>query len=192
MNNKRILVIDNYDSFTYNLVQYVGEIESSIYVYRNDKIDIEIIQELSPWKIILSPGPGNPEESGVCPQIIQHFSPKVPILGICLGHQVIGYTYGREVSPAPYLMHGKTSEIFFKNDPIFKNVSNPFIATRYHSLSIKKQNFSDDLEIIAYTQDKVIMACRHKKYQYTYGIQFHPESILTQYGKQIIQNFLKL
>lgn len=192
MINKSVLVIDNYDSFTYNLVQHISEIEKNIWVYRNDKINIEKIEQIAPCKIILSPGPGSPKEAGICSRIIQNFSPKIPILGVCLGHQVIGEVYGASICSASYLMHGKTSKVFYQEDILFKNVSNPFIATRYHSLIVKRENFPDSLEIIAYTQDNIVMACKHRQYGFTYGIQFHPESILTQSGKQIIKNFLQL
>nr|WDA98824.1 anthranilate synthase component 2 [Sciadococcus taiwanensis] len=192
MNKSTILVIDNYDSFTYNLVQYIGEIKESINVSRNDKINIQAIKKLSPSKIILSPGPGSPKDAGICSQIIKEFSSKVPILGVCLGHQVIGEVYGASVNKAPYLMHGKTSKVFYYEDNLFKNIENPFIATRYHSLIVEEKKFPDNLQIIATTEDNIIMAFKHKHYKFTYGIQFHPESILTQNGKQIIRNFLAL
>nr|UNJ16283.1 anthranilate synthase component 2 [Boldiaceae sp.] len=187
-----ILLIDNYDSFTYNLVQYIGEMGYRVKVYRNDKITIAEINNLKPDKIIISPGPGRPEEAGICLNIIKEFSGIIPILGVCLGHQVIGHAYGAKIVNSIKLMHGKISYIQHSSDPIFANLPNPFIATRYHSLAIDKLTLPANLLIIAWTQDNIIMGCKHKIYPNVYGIQFHPESILTDCGKNILKNFLRL
>lgn len=192
-----ILVIDNYDSFTYNLVQYLGElgktipVASDIKVYRNDQIDLETILQMHPDGIVISPGPGRPEDSGVCLKVIEQLGLKIPILGVCLGHQSIGQVFGSKVVSAPVLMHGKTSEIYHKNTGVFKNLENPFTATRYHSLIVDKESLSDDLEITAWTEDNIIMGLRHKKYKHIQGVQFHPESILTNSGKNLLRNFLE-
>nr|YP_009402627.1 anthranilate synthase component 2 [Compsopogon caeruleus]ARX95986.1 anthranilate synthase component 2 [Compsopogon caeruleus] len=187
-----ILLIDNYDSFTYNLVQYIGEKNYPIVVYRNDKINIEEIYRINPDKIIISPGPGRPEKSGICLDIIKEFGEFIPILGVCLGHQAIGCFYGSEVIKVNKLMHGKTSNIYHNGDVLFKGVPSPFIATRYHSLIINSINMSSYLSVIAWTNDNIIMGCKHRVYHKVYGIQFHPESILTEYGRAILSNFLKL
>lgn len=186
-----LLMIDNYDSFTYNLVQYLGELGEEIKVFRNDEIDVKQIANLGPDKIVISPGPCSPKEAGISVEVIKHFSGKIPILGVCLGHQAIGYAFGGEIIRAKCLMHGKVSLIFHDNKTIFKNIENPFEATRYHSLSIKKETLSDDFEISAWTQDGEIMAIRHKKFVLE-GVQFHPESILTKEGKNILKNFLNI
>lgn len=186
-----LLMIDNYDSFTYNLVQYLGELGEEIKVFRNDEIDIKQIAKLNPDKIVISPGPCSPKEAGISVEVIKHFSGKTPILGVCLGHQAIGYAFGGEIIRAKCLMHGKVSLIFHDNKTIFKNIENPFEATRYHSLSIKKETLSKDFEISAWTQDGEIMAIRHKKFVLE-GVQFHPESILTKEGKNILKNFLDI
>lgn len=187
-----ILVIDNYDSFTYNLVQYLGELGAESVVYRNDRITPEEAKKLNPSHVIISPGPGTPDDAGVSKAIIAEFAGKVPILGVCLGHQAIGEVFGAKVVRAPYLMHGKVSEIIYELDePLFSGVDNPFIATRYHSLVIDKDSVNDTpLKVIAKTDDNVVMAVGHNKYDNLFGIQFHPESILTRSGHQILSNFL--
>lgn len=187
----KILIIDNYDSFTYNLVQLVGKFESDIHVFRNDKISIDEIEKMAPDKIIISPGPGKPEDSKVSLEVIKLLGSKIPLLGVCLGHQGIGITFGCKITYAPTLMHGKTSEILHDDKMIFKNIPQSFEAGRYHSLVIDESTISDELEITARTADRVIMAVRHKKYPIE-GIQFHPESILTAQGENIINNWLKL
>nr|YP_010338126.1 anthranilate synthase component 2 [Erythrolobus coxiae]UNJ17711.1 anthranilate synthase component 2 [Erythrolobus coxiae] len=187
-----ILIIDNYDSFTYNLVQCVGSLGYETIVYRNDQITIEAIKELKPEKIIISPGPGNPSEAGISIDIIKKFGSYIPILGVCLGHQSIGEAYGAQIIKADYLMHGKISSIYHNNRGIFKSLPNPMQATRYHSLVIDKKSCLDNLDITAWTSDDIIMGCQHKIYNRVYGVQFHPESILTKCGEQLIANFLKL
>ncbi|MBU0568217.1 aminodeoxychorismate/anthranilate synthase component II [bacterium] len=189
-----ILVIDNYDSFTYNLVQYLGEIlkgEDKLLVFRNDRIDTEQISELSPKAIIISPGPGRPEDAGISNEVIKTFCGKIPILGVCLGHQCIGYGFGAKIVGAPRLMHGKTSEIHHDQKTIYANIENPFVATRYHSLIIEKASIPDCFEITAQTDQDEIMGIRHKDYILE-GVQFHPESILTEAGKDILRNFLAI
>ncbi|MCX5726484.1 MAG: aminodeoxychorismate/anthranilate synthase component II [Candidatus Saganbacteria bacterium] len=186
-----ILMIDNYDSFTYNLVQYLGELGADIKVARNDEISISDIKKLKPEKIIISPGPGYPKDAGISCNVIKAFAGKVPILGVCLGHQAIGYVFGGEIVRAKRLMHGKTSEIYHDGKTIFKGIKNPFTATRYHSLIVKRETLPKVLEISAWTKEKEIMGLRHKKFKVE-GVQFHPESILTDAGKKILANFLRL
>ncbi|MEW6008449.1 MAG: aminodeoxychorismate/anthranilate synthase component II [Candidatus Omnitrophota bacterium] len=186
-----ILIIDNYDSFTYNLVQYLGELGAKLKVFRNDKIGLAEIKKLKPSKIVISPGPGRPEDAGISMQIIKELGKRIPILGVCLGHQCIGEVFGGKVVRAKRLMHGKTSLIYHNNRKIFKNVSNPFSATRYHSLIVSKKGFPSCLEITAHTKQGEIMGLRHKQLP-IYGVQFHPESILTDEGKKILKNFLDL
>ncbi|AEM78938.1 anthranilate synthase component II [Thermoanaerobacter wiegelii] len=186
-----ILIIDNYDSFTYNLYQYVGEMSKEIFVIRNDEVSVKDIEKLNPEKIILSPGPGRPENAGICVDVIKSLGDKIPILGICLGHQAIGYAYGAKIVKADKIMHGKTSLVFHKGEEIFKDIKNPIEAMRYHSLVIDRQTLPRDLEITAYTEEGVIMGVRHKMYP-VYGLQFHPESILTERGKEILRNFLEV
>ncbi len=186
-----ILMIDNYDSFTYNLVQYFGELGQNIKVFRNDKIDIKGIWKMQPEKIVISPGPGRPEDAGISCDVIKEFAGKIPILGVCLGHQCIGYVYGGRIVNAKRLMHGKTSLIYHNKKTIFRGIPNPFEATRYHSLLIDKKSLPDCLEIIAWTKKGEIMGVKHKKYP-LWGVQFHPESILTKAGKDILANFLVL
>ncbi|ADH61134.1 glutamine amidotransferase of anthranilate synthase [Thermoanaerobacter mathranii subsp. mathranii str. A3] len=186
-----ILIIDNYDSFTYNLYQYVGEMNNKIFVIRNDEVSVKDIEKLNPEKIILSPGPGRPENAGICVDVIKSLGDKIPILGICLGHQAIGYAYGAKIVKANKIMHGKTSLVFHKGEEIFKDIKNPIVAMRYHSLVIDRQTLPRDLEITAYTEEGVIMGVRHKMYP-VYGLQFHPESILTEQGKEILRNFLEV
>jgi para-aminobenzoate synthetase component 2 len=186
-----LLMIDNYDSFTYNLVQYLGELGEDIRVFRNDKITIQEIESMNPEKIVISPGPCTPKEAGISIELIQHFAGKIPILGVCLGHQSIGAAFGGEIIRAPRLMHGKTSMIYHDGKTIFKDLINPFEATRYHSLVIKKETIPDCLEITARTDMDEIMGVRHKDV-IVEGVQFHPESILTKVGKDLLRNFLKL
>ncbi len=186
-----ILIIDNYDSFTYNLVQYLGEFGANITVFRNDKITIKEIKKLKPKKIVISPGPGRPNDAGVSLEVIANFSDCLPILGVCLGHQCIAQNFGGKIIGAKRLMHGKTSLIHHNNCKIFKNIKNPFVATRYHSLIVEKRSFPSSLEITARTKEGEIMGLKHK-HKPIYGVQFHPESILTGEGKKILRNFLKL
>ncbi len=186
-----LLMIDNYDSFTYNLVQYLGELGEDIRVFRNDKILIEDIETLNPDRIVISPGPCSPKEAGISINVIKHFAGKIPILGVCLGHQSIGAAFDGEIVRAPTLMHGKTSQIYHDGKTIFEGLQNPFEATRYHSLVIKKETMPDCLQISAWTSDGVIMGVRHKELLVE-GVQFHPESILTVVGKDLLRNFLKL
>ncbi len=186
-----LLMIDNYDSFTYNLVQYLGEIGEDIKVFRNDKITIHEIERLNPERIVISPGPCTPKEAGVSVELIKHFSGKVPLLGVCLGHQAIGAAFGGEIVRAQRLMHGKTSMINHDGKTIFEGLPNPFEATRYHSLVIKKETLPDCLKITAWTDIGEIMGVRHKEF-IVEGVQFHPESILTKVGKDLLRNFLQL
>jgi anthranilate synthase/aminodeoxychorismate synthase-like glutamine amidotransferase len=186
-----LLMIDNYDSFTYNLVQYLGEIGEDIRVFRNDKITIHEIEELNPERIVISPGPCTPKEAGISVELIKYFSGKIPILGVCLGHQSIGAAFGGDIIRAPRLMHGKTSLINHDGRTIFEGLPNPFEATRYHSLVIKKETLPDCLEITAWTDIGEIMGVRHKEFIIE-GVQFHPESILTKVGKDLLRNFLRL
>ena len=188
-----ILMIDNYDSFTYNLVQYLGELGADLKVYRNDALTLVQIQRMHPDRIVISPGPGRPEDAGVCVDLIREFAGKVPILGVCLGHQAIGYAYGGNIIRAQRLMHGKTSMIQHNQKGIFQGIENPFEATRYHSLVIERETLPHCLEITAWTTDKdrEIMGVRHKQFP-LWGVQFHPESILTKAGKDILRNFLSL
>ncbi|OGX27682.1 MAG: anthranilate/aminodeoxychorismate synthase component II [Omnitrophica WOR_2 bacterium RIFCSPHIGHO2_01_FULL_48_9] len=186
-----LLIIDNYDSFTYNLVQYFGELKARVVVYRNDALSLAQIKKLKPGRIVISPGPGRPEDAGISVDIIQDLAGKIPILGVCLGHQAIGYAYGGNIIHAKRLMHGKTSLIQHNRRDLFKGIKNPFEATRYHSLVIERKTLPHCLEITAWTKDKEIMGVRHKQFP-LWGVQFHPESILTNAGKDILKNFLKL
>jgi para-aminobenzoate synthetase component II len=186
-----ILVIDNYDSFTFNLVQYLGSMGQELKVFRNDAITLDEIERLAPERIVISPGPGRPENSGIIIQVIGAFSGRMPILGVCLGHQAIGAAFGGEVVSAPQIMHGKTSEIFHDGRTIFKDLASPFRATRYHSLVVSPLNLPDCLEISAKTSDGVIMGLRHRELTVE-GVQFHPESILTDVGMKLISNFVNL
>lgn len=187
----KILVIDNYDSFTYNLVQLLGNYKNDLIIKRNDEITLAEIEELSPEKILISPGPGKPEDSNVSLSAVKKFGNKIPILGVCLGHQAIGIAFGGKVIKAPVLMHGKTSEIIHDGKTIFKNIPQNFIATRYHSLIIEKISLPSEFEISSETDTGIIMGIRHTKYPLE-GIQFHPESIMTDEGKNIIKNWLVL
>ncbi|MFC6335183.1 aminodeoxychorismate/anthranilate synthase component II [Paenibacillus septentrionalis] len=186
-----ILVIDNYDSFTYNLVQYLGQLGQDIVVKRNDEIDVAGIEELAPDHIMISPGPCSPNEAGISLEVIEHFKGKIPIIGICLGHQSIGQAFGGEVVRAEQLMHGKTSLIHHDGKSLFKGLPSPFTATRYHSLIVRKESLPDCLEITAETEDGEIMGLRHKEYPIE-GLQFHPESIITEHGLLMLENFLSL
>ena len=186
-----IIIIDNYDSFTYNLYQYIGENNKKVKVYKNDEIDIEKLKGLEISKIVLSPGPGRPEESGITMDVIRSFAGKVPILGVCIGHQAIGQVFGGEIVQANIIMHGKTSLIYHSNRDIFKGIENPFKAMRYHSLVIEKDSLLSNIKVIATDSQGEIMAIKHNEYP-IYGVQFHPESIGTNSGRQILKNFLNL
>ena len=184
-----ILLIDNYDSFTYNLYQYISELGGCVKVVRNNKVTLEDIEEMSPEKIIISPGPSTPDKAGVSNEVIQKFGPTIPTLGVCLGHQCVGYTFGGKVGRANEIMHGKVSEIYHEEKGVFLGLPNPFEAIRYHSLAIYKEDLPDELEVTAWTENGTIMGIRHKKYPVE-GIQFHPESIMTLPGKDLLANFL--
>jgi anthranilate synthase/aminodeoxychorismate synthase-like glutamine amidotransferase len=186
-----LLMIDNYDSFTYNLVQYLGEMGEDIRVFRNNKITVREIEEMSPRRIVISPGPCTPKEAGISIETIQHFAGRLPILGVCLGHQSIGAAFGGEIIRAPRLMHGKTSLIHHDGKNLFAGLPDPFEATRYHSLLIREESMPDCLEITAWTDQGEIMGVRHKEFIIE-GVQFHPESILTVVGKDLLKNFLHL
>ena len=186
-----ILMIDNYDSFTYNLVQYFGELGVNLDVYRNDALTVDQIKKMNPSRIVISPGPGRPETAGICVDLIKEFAGKIPILGVCLGHQCIGYAYGGSIIRAKNLMHGKTSAIKHDAKEIYQGIENPFEATRYHSLVIDKKTLPNCLEVTATSDDDEIMGVRHRSFP-LWGVQYHPESILTKAGKRILQNFLKL
>ncbi len=187
-----ILLIDNYDSFTYNLVQRIGEISDvAVDVRRNDKMTVGEIEALKPERIIISPGPCTPREAGISNDILQHFAPKLPILGVCLGHQCIGHSFGAVVERNWRLMHGKTSEIFHDNQGVFAGLSNPFVAARYHSLVIRPGTLSNDFVVTAWTKEDEIMGVRHKSWP-LHGVQFHPESFLTIEGHRLLQNFLAI
>lgn len=187
-----ILMIDNYDSFTYNLVQYFGELGADLKVYRNDALTLPQIKRMRPERIVISPGPGGPEDAGISVDLIREFAGKIPILGVCLGHQCMGYAYGGQIIRAKKLMHGKTSMIEHDRKDLFKGIENPFEATRYHSLVIERATMPSCLKITAWTtDDKEIMGVRHKEFP-LWGVQFHPESILTKAGKDILKNFLTL
>ena len=186
-----IFVLDNYDSFTYNLVQYMGELGGEMIVRRNDELTPEEVESLHPDRILLSPGPCTPQEAGISIPLIQHFAGKVPILGVCLGHQAIGAAFGGNVVRAPKLMHGKTSDVIHDGRTLFSGIASPMTCTRYHSLIVAEKNLPRELEITARTEDGIIMGLRHRKYPVE-GVQFHPESVLTHDGKRLIQNFLEL
>lgn len=186
-----LLVIDNYDSFTYNLVQYFGELGATMEVYRNDQISIDEIRAKKPERIVISPGPCTPKEAGISNDVVHEFGEKMPLLGVCLGHQCIGDVFGGDVVRAERLMHGKTSPVNHNGEGLFAGLPNPFEATRYHSLIIERATFPDCLEITAETDEKEIMGLRHRELP-IYGVQFHPESILTTEGKKLLKNFLEL
>lgn len=185
-----IIIIDNYDSFTFNLVQYVGEIGYSVQAIRSNQVGIKTIKQLKPSHIIISPGPGCPQKAETSLKIITYFASTVPILGVCLGHQSIGYAYGGKIKKLRKPMHGKISKIYHDQQALFKDIPSPFHATRYHSLAIDQYNFPKTLRVTAKTEDGLIMACQHTKYNTVQGVQFHPESLWTEYGKKIIENFL--
>jgi anthranilate synthase component II len=192
-----IIVIDNYDSFTYNLVQYLGELAAEfpvaddIKVFRNDKISINEIRALKPEAVVISPGPGRPEDAGISLELIEQLGKELPILGVCLGHQSIGQVFGGKIIPAPELMHGKTSQVSHNGVGVFQGLENPLTATRYHSLVIERETCPDVLEITAWVEDNTIMGVRHRNYPHIQGVQFHPESVLTSSGKQLLRNFLE-
>ncbi len=192
------LVIDNYDSFTYNLVQYLGElasdysIASEVRVERNDSLTIDEIKDLSPDAILLSPGPGDPNQSGVCLDILSEISTTVPTLGVCLGHQAITQAFGGKIIRAKEIMHGKTSNVFHQNNGLFKDLPNPLVATRYHSLIAERDSFPDCLEVVAWLEDNTIMGIKHRLYPHINGVQFHPESVLTESGHKLLSNFLDI
>ncbi len=192
-----LLVIDNYDSFTYNLVQYLGElgaelpVAKEVRVVRNDQITVEEIRQLQPDAIVISPGPGRPEDAGISPAVIRQLGPTIPLLGVCLGHQGIGLMFGGTITSAQELMHGKTSQIHHTGVGVFEGMSNPMTATRYHSLVIDRPTCPDTLEITAWVDDGTIMGVRHRQYPHIQGVQFHPESILTVEGKHLLKNFLQ-
>jgi len=186
-----VLVIDNYDSFTYNLVQYLGEMQVDLQVHRNDQITMDQIRELKPDRILVSPGPCSPKESGLSNDIIKTFGPTIPLLGVCLGHQCIGHTFGASVVVNYRMMHGKTSPIKHNGKDLFAGMPNPFLATRYHSLVIKRDTMPDFLEVTAETDEGEIMGIKHRDLP-IWGVQFHPESILTEHGREILRNFLRL
>ncbi len=192
-----LIVIDNYDSFTYNLVQYLGElaaefpVANEIQVYRNDQISLEQIQQLQPDGVVISPGPGRPDDAGISLDLIDQLGPTLPILGVCLGHQSIGQIFGGQIVSAPELMHGKTSQVSHTGVGVFRGLENPLTATRYHSLVIERQTCPEVLEITAWVEDGTIMGVRHRNYPHVEGVQFHPESVLTTSGKQLLRNFLE-
>ena len=184
-----IFVLDNYDSFTYNLVQYLGELGAELQVYRNDVISTDEIAALEPDKIVISPGPCTPDEAGISVELVRRFCESIPIMGVCLGHQSVGQAFGAAIGRAPYIMHGKTSDIHHDAQGIYAGLPNPFTATRYHSLVVERHSVPDCLEVVANTDDGVIMGLRHREYPVE-GVQFHPESILTGEGKALLRNFL--
>jgi len=186
-----ILVIDNYDSFTYNLVQYLGELGVEVVVYRNDAITVDGIRELKPERLLISPGPGTPDTAGVTLEAIRAFADRMPILGVCLGHQAIGQAFGGKVVRAPYLMHGKMSEICHDSATVFRGLPYRFRATRYHSLIVEKASLPETLEVSATTPDGIIMGLRHRDFPLE-GVQFHPESVMTEHGKTLLENFLNM
>jgi anthranilate synthase/aminodeoxychorismate synthase-like glutamine amidotransferase len=190
-----VFVLDNYDSFTYNLVQYLGELGAEIVVRRNDQISVEDVEALQPERIVISPGPCTPREAGISIDLFRHFTGKLPILGVCLGHQALGAAFGGNVIRAPHLMHGKTSRVTHDGETVFKDLESPFTATRYHSLIVEEKSLPPELEVSAWTTEadgtKTIMGLRHKKYPVE-GVQFHPESVLTSEGKKLVANFLSI
>ena len=186
-----ILLLDNYDSFTYNLAQFLGQLGEKLEVHRNDQITLDQIAAKKPQRIVISPGPGTPEESGICVDVIRRFAGEIPILGVCLGHQAIGFAFGGRVIRAPKIMHGKTSRIHHDNKTIFKELPQDFAATRYHSLIVERKSLPRELEISAETDDGTIMGLRHRKLRVE-GVQFHPESVLTEAGFRLLENFLSV
>jgi len=186
-----ILLLDNYDSFTYNLAQYLGELGCQVEVHRNDRISVEQIAQRKPERIVISPGPCTPQEAGICVELIQKLAGKIPILGVCLGHQAIGAAFGGKIIRAPKLFHGKTSQIRHDGSGVFRGLPNPFTATRYHSLIVERKSLPAELQVTAETDDDIIMGMQHRQYPLM-GVQFHPESVLTESGKQLLKNFLSL
>ncbi|MBN1901265.1 aminodeoxychorismate/anthranilate synthase component II [Candidatus Sumerlaeota bacterium] len=186
-----ILVVDNYDSFTYNLVQYLGELGAELTVLRNDQFSLQDVQNLKPDHIVISPGPCTPNEAGMSCDVIRHFASAIPILGVCLGHQCIGAVFGGVVERAPEVMHGKTSMIYHNSGAIFHDLPNPFEATRYHSLIVRREGLPEVLEITAWNEENLIMGLKHRELP-VWGAQFHPESILTPYGKKLLENFISI
>ena len=186
-----LLLIDNYDSFTYNLFQYLSELGEEVSVFRNDRISIVEVEKLSPERIVISPGPGTPEQAGISNDVIRHFGGSLPVLGVCLGHQCIGYCYGGRVDRAGEIKHGKSSLIHHDGRGLFSGLPNPFPAIRYHSLAVMRDNLPDCLEVSAWTENGLIMGLRHRQFPVE-GVQFHPESMLTEVGKDLLRNFLKL
>jgi len=190
-----VFVLDNYDSFTYNLVQYLGELGAEVEVRRNDQVTVDEIEQMQPERIVISPGPCTPQEAGISVELVRHFSGKVPILGVCLGHQAIGVAFGADIVRAPRLMHGKTSEVVHDNRTVFRGLGMPLTATRYHSLIVKEDSLPAELEVSAWTSDqsgsRTIMGLRHRQFPVE-GVQFHPESVLTSEGKKLVENFLHL
>jgi anthranilate synthase component 2 len=186
-----LLLIDNYDSFTYNLFQYLSELGEEVVVFRNDKTTLDEIEKLKPQKLVISPGPSTPLMAGISNEVIRYFSPRLPILGVCLGHQCIGYSYGATIIQARKIMHGKSSLIYHNSQGIMAGLPNPFSAIRYHSLVVQRDGLPDCLEVTAWTEDGTIMGLRHRHYPVE-GVQFHPESFMTQVGKDILKNFLQL
>jgi anthranilate synthase component 2 len=186
-----VFVLDNYDSFTYNLVQYMGELGAEMVVRRNDELSVEEVEALEPERILISPGPCTPQEAGISMELVRRFAGKKPILGVCLGHQAIGAAFGGQVVRAPQLMHGKTSEVAHDGRTIFSGIASPMTCTRYHSLIVSEENLPAELEVTARTADNIIMGLRHRRFPVE-GVQFHPESVLTNDGKQLVKNFLEL
>jgi anthranilate synthase component II len=186
-----ILLLDNYDSFTYNLAQYLGELGCQVEVHRNDRISVEQIAQRKPERIVISPGPCTPQEAGISVELVQELAGKIPILGVCLGHQAIGAAFGGKIIRAPKLFHGKTSEIRHDGSGVFRGLPNPFTATRYHSLIVERESLPAELQVTAETDDGIIMGMQHRQYPLM-GVQFHPESVLTDSGKQLLKNFLSL
>ena len=186
-----ILMIDNYDSFTYNLVHYLAELGEEVVVHRNDKLELEDIGKLNPDMLVVSPGPWTPKEAGISVEAIKEFAARIPILGVCLGHQSLAYAYGAEIVRAQRLLHGKTSEIHHDKKGIYKGIHDPFEATRYHSLLVNRESLPEELEITAWTDEGEIMGIRHKEHMME-GVQFHPESILTKHGKDLLRNFISI
>lgn len=186
-----LLVIDNYDSFVYNLVQYFGELGQKTAVFRNDAVTADEVENLNPKAVVLSPGPGRPEQAGVCAELVRRFCGRIPVLGVCLGHQVIAQVFGAAVQKSPTLMHGKSSAIIHRGCGLFKGLPVPFRGGRYHSLAVSPANLPEQLEVTAWTEDGIIMGLCHRRYA-VYGVQFHPESVLTGYGHQLLNNFIQL
>lgn len=185
-----VLVIDNYDSFTYNLVQYLGELGAQVVVQRNNEITLEDITTLDPLAAVLSPGPGTPGDAGICKDLLQELGPTLPTLGVCLGHQSLGEAYGGRVQRAPQVMHGKVSRVFHQEQSVFRGIPSPFLATRYNSLLVDRDSLPNELEVTAWTDDGIVMGLRHRQHPLA-GVQFHPEAILTEHGHQLLTNFLQ-